>query len=102
MSPARTTTTLNLVFSLCLSVPGPSPVLGSLFDNRTKRDCGNQHVRLTTRMRNESHRSDNSRKRIITRVDRAYFGLTEFESSERRHVGNAWAHGGDEGRGKLR
>src|SRR3954467_3692546 len=23
-------------------------------------------------------------------------------SSERRHVGDAWAHGGDEGRGKLR
>src|SRR6476469_3654758 len=25
-----------------------------------------------------------------------------MESSGRRHVGDAWAHGGDEGRGKLR
>src|SRR5215211_5717415 len=28
--------------------------------------------------------------------------LRHMWSSERRHVGDAWAHGGEEGRGKLR
>ena len=40
---------------------------------------------------------------LLTRYGKIARALLEqIGSSKRKHVGDAWAHGGDEGRGKLR